>query len=185
MLKIAAGAIGLLFALVAIAGLIFIYSGIYDIAATTAHSDFTHRVIRTVMEHSIKRQARDIQVPELDDPGKVHAGFKNFHAMCVTCHGAPGAESSEISKGLYPEAPNLAVAAKAWTPAELYVIIKHGIKMSGMPAWEPTHSGDEIWTMVAFLKVLPTMPTAEYQGAAAYLNSTAGEKNMQMHGNTH
>ena len=184
-MKVIIGALGAFLALAAVTGLLFIYSGIYDIAATTAHSDLTHRVIRTVMEHSIKRQARDIQVPELDDPEKVHAGFKNFNAMCVTCHGAPGGESSEISKGLYPQAPNLAVASKSWTPAELFVIIKRGIKMSGMPAWEPTHSGDELWAMVAFLKVLPTMPTAEYQAAATYLESKGGGKGMEMSSSRH
>ena len=181
-MRIVVGAIGAFIALAVAGALVFIYSGVYDIAATTAHSDLTHRAIRTVMERSIKRQARSIQVVELDDPEKVHAGFRNFHAMCVTCHGAPGAEASEISRGLYPEAPNLAVAAKAWTPAELFVIIKRGIKMSGMPAWEPTHSSEEIWAMVAFLRILPTMPAAEYQNAVAYLKSTAGDKGIEMHG---
>ena len=172
-------AIGLSIALAAGAGLAFIYSGVYDIAATTPHFGVTHRVLRTVMEQSIKRQARDVKVPELDDPEKVHMGFRNFHAMCVTCHGAPGAEATEISKGLYPAAPDLAEAAKAWTPAELYVIIKRGIKMSGMPAWEPTHSGEEIWAMVAFLKLLPTMPAKEYQEAVAYY--AAAGKSDEMH----
>ena len=177
-MKVAA-AIGLSIALAAAAALTFIYSGVYDIAATTPHFGVTHRVLRTVMEQSIKRQARDVKVPELDDPEKVHEGFKNFHAMCVTCHSAPGSEATEISKGLYPAAPDLAEAAKAWTPAELYVIIKRGIKMSGMPAWEPTHSGDELWALVAFLKVLPTMPATEYQGAVAY--GSAGKSNEMRH----
>jgi mono/diheme cytochrome c family protein len=133
------------------------------------------------MEQSVKRQARKVTVPELDDPEKVHAGFKSFHAMCVNCHGAPGLAASDISKGLYPEAPNLAQAAKDWTPAELYVIVKGGIKMSGMPAWEPTHSGEEIWELVAFLKLLPTMPEAEYQEAVEYYTNDARNKVKEMH----
>ena len=171
-MKIAAAA-GLLVVVTALGAVAFIYSGIYDISATTPHFGFTHRILRTVMERSIKRQARDIQVPELDDPEKVHVGFRNFHAMCVTCHGAPGMPPSEISKGLYPEAPDLVQAANAWTPAELYVIVKRGIKLSGMPAWEPTHSGEELWSLVAFLKVLPTMPTVEYQAAVEYYAKNA------------
>ena len=177
-MKIAA-VIGVFVALAAAGALAFIYSGVYDIAATTPHFTVTHRVLRTVMEQSIKRQARDVRVPELDDPEKVHTGFKNFHAMCVTCHGAPGAAASEINKGLYPVAPNLAEAAKGWTSAELYVIIKRGIKMIGMPAWEPTHSGEEIWALVAFLKLLPTMPVLEYQSAVAYYE--AAGKSTEMH----
>jgi len=184
-MKIAA-AIGLFFAVAAAGGLAFIYSGVYDIAATTPHFDVTYRVLRTVMEQSVKRQARDVKVPELDDPEKVHMGFKNFHAMCVTCHGAPGSAASEISKGLNPEAPNLAEAAKGWTSAELYVIIKRGIKMSGMPAWEPTHSGEELWALVAFLKLLPTMPATEYQGAVQYYDAmNVAGKNKEMHAGDH
>lgn len=172
-MKIAAGGL-LALGLAAAAGLAFINSGIYDIAATTPHFDLTHKLMRTLMEQSIKRHARDVKVPDLDDPEKVHSGFKNFNAMCVTCHGAPGAAASEISKGLYPAAPNLAEVAKGWTSAELYVIIKNGIKMSGMPAWEQSHSGDEIWALVAFLKVLPAMPADEYRDAVEYYERQQG-----------
>ena len=183
-MKIAA-AIGLFIALAAAGTLAFIYSGVYDVAATSPHFAVTHRVLRTVMEQSVKRQARNVKVPELDDPEKVHMGFKYFHAMCVTCHGAPGTPGSEISKGLYPEPPNLAEAAKNWTPAELYVIVKRGIKMSGMPAWEPTHSGEELWAIVAFLKLLPTMPATEYQGAVEYYEMNVAGKSKEMHGGHH
>ena len=183
-MKIAA-AVGLFFAVFAAGTLAFIYLGIYDVAATTPHFSVTHRVLRTVMERSVNRQARDVKVPELDDPEKVHTGFKNFHAMCVTCHGAPGTPPSEIGKGLYPEAPDLAEAAKNWTPAELYVIVKRGIKMSGMPAWEATHSGEELWALVAFLKVLPTMPAAEYQGAVEYYATNVAGKAMEMQESHH
>jgi mono/diheme cytochrome c family protein len=179
LIKIAAG-IGLSFAVVVAGALVFIYSGVFDISATTPHFAVTHRVLTTLKEQSMKRQARDVEVPDLDDPEKVHAGFRNYHAMCVTCHNAPGAVASEISKGLYPQAPNLAETAQGRTSAELYMIIKRGIKMSGMPAWEPTHSGDEIWGVVAFLKVLPTMSADEYQAAVAY-SMAAGKGDEMRH----
>jgi hypothetical protein len=46
---------------------------------------------------------------------------------------------------LYPPSPDLAKAAALYSPAELFWIIKHGIKMTGMPAWND-HSDDELWT---------------------------------------
>lgn len=183
-MKIAA-AIGLFVAVAAAGALAFMYSGVYDIAATTPHFDVTYRLMRTVMEQSVKRKARGVKVPELDDPEKVHSGFRNFHAMCVTCHGAPGIPPSEISKGLYPEAPDLAQAAKGWTPAELYVIVKGGIKMSGMPAWEPTHSGEELWAIVSFLKVLPTMPEKEYLEAVEYYQKNMAGKTEETQASHH
>jgi mono/diheme cytochrome c family protein len=183
-MKIVAAA-GLVLTIVAAGALGFIYSGVYDISATTPHFGVTHKVLRTVMEQSVKRQARDVQVPELDDPEKVHTGFRGYNAMCVTCHGAPGASASDINKGLYPQAPDLAQAAKSWTPAELYVIVKRGIKMSGMPAWESTHSGDQLWALVAFMKVLPAMPAAEYQGAVEYSAASAGGESGAMKARGH
>ena len=183
-MKIAA-ATGLSFVVIILGALVFIYSGLYDISATTPHFAVTHRMLRTVMEQSVKRQARDIKVPELDDPEKVHTGFNYFHAMCVTCHGGPGTPPSEIGKGLYPEAPDLARAAKGWTPAELFVIIKRGIKMSGMPAWEPTHSGEELWSLVAFVKVLPAMPETEYLEAVEYYATQRAGKNEETEASHH
>ena len=178
-LKIIAATVAVLAAISIVGALAFIYSGSFDVTATTPHWKITHRLLLAVREQSIKSQARDVKVPELDDPARVHAGFQNFHSMCVTCHNAPGAAPTEISKGLYPEAPNLAQAVKSRTPGELYMIIKHGLKMSGMPAWEPSHSGDEIWSIVAFLRTLPEMSDDEYQAAVEYYE--AGGKGGMHH----
>lgn len=152
---------------------IFVYSGAYEVAATTPHFKFTSRVLRTVKERSLARQARNVEVPELDDPQKVHAGLRSFQEMCVVCHGAPGEPATQLSKGLYPKAPDLARAVKAWTPAEQFVIIRNGLKMTGMPAWGPTHSDEDIWAIVAFLKIFPSMPQTEYREAVAYYDTYA------------
>lgn len=177
-LKTIAATVAVLTAIPVAGVLAFVYSGSFDVTATTPHWEITHRLLLALREQSIKSQARDVKVPELDDPAKVHAGFQNFHSMCVACHNAPGAAPTEISKGLYPEAPNLAQSVRSRTAGELYMIIKHGIKMSGMPAWEPSHSGDEIWSMVAFLRTLPNMSDDEYQAAVEYYEA-AGKGGMR------
>ena len=178
-----AALVALLLALAAAGVLVFVSSGAYDFGATSPHFDLTRQAIRSAMKQSVKRRARDVKVPELDDPGKVHAGLRNFHAMCVICHGAPGVPKSQVHAGLYPQPPDLAKAAKDWTPAELYVITKHGIKMTGMPAWGPTHGEEELWSIVAFLKMFPTMPAAEYQAAAEYFEKSGAS--MPTHGSAH
>jgi len=171
-LKTVAATVAALVAIFLAGALAFVYSGSFDVTATNPHWNMTYRLMVAVREQSIKSQARDVKVPELDDPAKVHAGFQNFHAMCVACHNAPGAAPTEISKGLYPQAPNLAQSVTSRTNGELYMIIKNGLKMSGMPAWEPSHSGDEIWAMVAFLRALPNISDDEYQAAVEYYETT-------------
>lgn len=179
-LKTVAATVAVLAAIALTGVLAFVYSGNFDVSASNPHWEITRRLLLAVREQSIKSQARDVKVPELDDPARVHSGFQNFHAMCVACHNAPGAAPTEISKGLYPEAPNLAQSVKSRTAAELYMIIKHGIKMSGMPAWEPSHSGDEIWSMVAFLRTLPDISDDEYQAAVKYYEA-AGKGGEMRH----
>jgi hypothetical protein len=48
-------------------------------------------------------------------------------------------------------------------PAETFWTIKHGIKMSAMPAWGATHDDQAIWGIVAFLRKLPGMTPEQYQ----------------------
>jgi mono/diheme cytochrome c family protein len=89
--------------------------------------------------------------------------FRAFKEMCTPCHGAPGKERGVIGKGLQPPAPDLSGAAQHWKRAELFWVVKNGIKMTGMPAFGPTHSDDEIWLVVAFLQRLPNVNSAEYK----------------------
>ena len=69
---------------------------------------------------------------------------------------------NELRQGLYPKPPNLAEPRER-QPAESFWIIKHGIKMSGMPAWGVTHDDDSIWGLVAFLQQLPTLDAEGYR----------------------
>jgi len=67
----------------------------------------------------------------------------------------------DIAQGLYPQPPDLAVTARAYSDGEPFWILKHGIKMTGMPAWAD-HSDEELWATVAFLRKLPGMTQEEY-----------------------
>jgi mono/diheme cytochrome c family protein len=129
-----------------------IYAGAYDVAATTPHSPAARAILETARVHSIKMHASGLETPPgLDDPAKVLVGVEHYAAHCAICHGAPGVPKGDIGRGLYPPPPDLAKAASLYSPAELFWILKHGIKMTGMPAWSD-HSNEELWATVAFLK---------------------------------
>jgi mono/diheme cytochrome c family protein len=143
-------------------GFAVIYAGIYDVAATEPHSPVTSWLLETVRTRSIKAHAAGIHVPPgLDDPAKVIIGVEHYAAHCAVCHGAPGVPKGDIAHGLYPQPPNLAEAAERYSPAELFWIVKHGIKMTGMPAWND-HSDSELWATVSFLEKLPGMSEQDY-----------------------
>jgi mono/diheme cytochrome c family protein len=88
-------------------------------------------------------------------------GVEHFAAHCAVCHGGPGVPKGHIGKGLYPVPPDLAQASKHLSDAEMFWVIKNGLKMTGMPSWAD-HSDEEIWATVAFLKKLPAMTPEEY-----------------------
>jgi hypothetical protein len=46
---------------------------------------------------------------------------------------------------------------------ELYWVVANGIRMTGMPAFSPTHKPDEIWKMVAFVRHMPEITKEEQQ----------------------
>ncbi|MBY0508603.1 MAG: cytochrome c [Rhodospirillaceae bacterium] len=151
-----------LIAIVVVGGIGVIYSGVYNIAATDPHWSVVYRVLETMRDRSIEVRARDITVrSDLDDQARIVMGTEHYAAHCAVCHGAPGVEKGEIAEGLYPQPPNLAHSAEDHTPAELFWILKNGIKMTGMPAWS-AHSDDELWATVAFLMKLPGMTEEEY-----------------------
>jgi mono/diheme cytochrome c family protein len=141
---------------------VFVGSGIYNIGADDHHTKIVLAIIEQLRERSIAVRARAIDPPNLDDPTRIGAGAEHYAALCVGCHLAPGVAKSDIRTGLYPHPPNLAQedtrdAQRAfWT-------IKHGIKMSAMPAWGKTLNDAEIWDVVAFVRQMPAITPATYQ----------------------
>ena len=147
-------------------GVIGIYAGFWDVAADQPHAGITHWALDTAKERAVRDAAEDIVVPSLTEPAMLELGAHEFREMCETCHGGPGAEPSVIGQGLNPEPPDLAEEADEWEPAEIFWIVKHGIKMTGMPAFGPTHDEEELWSIVAFVERLPELSPVEYEGYA-------------------
>jgi len=160
-----------------VAGLGILYSGIIDVGAMQPHYALTRWLLHTGMEQSVRHHAEDIKVPPLDRPQMVMMGFRHYREMCMGCHLAPGIENSEIRKGLMPQPPKLQQASSAWTPAELFWIVKNGVRMTAMPAWGETHSDDKLWALVAFLEKLPDMTAAQYQQMGKAAGQGDGDEN--------
>lgn len=157
----------ILLIIIAAFGGIFIYAGIYNIGADDPHSKAVYMTLTQLRENAIAHHARNIAVPtDLNDPKRIEAGAGLYQEMCTGCHLGPGVEPSELSQGLYPQAPELAKSAGRSAQQQFW-IIKHGVKLSAMPAWGKTHNDQLIWDMVAFIRQLPKMTPQQYQAALA------------------
>jgi hypothetical protein len=153
----------LLTALLFAGAVAFIYSGAYDVSASTPHGAVSGWIMETTMHSSIERRASQIEVPDLGDESLVLEGVNDFEEMCVQCHGAPGKEPDAVGQGLNPPAPDLAESANEMTAAELFWVTKHGVKMTGMPAWGSTHEDHALWPVVALITALPELDAAAYE----------------------
>lgn len=141
----------------------FAYSGWYDVAASSPHTGPMRWLLSTTARASIEQRAQAIDVPELESEALRLAGINDFEAMCADCHGAPGREPKPVGQGLNPPAPDLASVAARRSASELFWVTKHGIRMTGMPAWGVTHADEDLWAVVALLTILPELDAAGYE----------------------
>jgi mono/diheme cytochrome c family protein len=175
-LLLAAGTVGLL---------AYVYSGIYDVAATRQHTAPVYWLLTTARRQSIWAHAalEAPQPPDLEDADLVAAGQVLYDQHCVTCHGAPGVAPGATGLGMMPSPPNLTVAGRDRSPGEIYWAVTNGIKMSGMPAWEFRMTERERWAVVAFLKTLPLLTPSAYEARRA-ASHALGSARQPIEGNT-
>ncbi len=172
-------AIAIIAVLLAVA---FVWSGIYNIGADDHHTRPVFAMLQALRENSVRVRSRNLAVPNLDDPQLILKGAGQYAAMCTGCHLAPGITESEIRPGLYPLPPIL--AHERVDPKAAFWVIKHGIKMSAMPAWGLSHDDPTIWSMVAFLRKLPDLTPAQYKEIVAKAPRDE-DMNMDMPADTH
>lgn len=143
--------------------LAFAWSGLYNVAASRGHLDAVRWFLDFGMSNSVEFHARTLDAPPLDDQALFERGIGHFQTGCALCHGTPGFPPSPIAQQMLPPPPDLSRAAPKWTPEQLFWIVKHGLKYTGMPAWPAPVRDDEVWAIVAFLVRLPAISPDEYR----------------------
>lgn len=168
MRRILLGVIGLVVAAMLVVT-IYIYSGAYNIAADEPHARITENLLATLRQRSVAVRADDIPVPDLNKASLIESGAEHYAAMCTGCHLAPGMTNTELRQGLYPAPPDFSEQGRteSFDPARAFWVIKHGIKLTGMPAWGTTHDDKSIWGLVAFVQKLPELSPEEYESMTA------------------
>lgn len=151
---------------------LFAWSGLYNIAASRGHFAIVHGLLEFGMNNSVELHAAGIAVPDLDRPDLILLGANHYRSGCAPCHGAPGLRPNPIAQSALPAPPDLTFAIRDWKDNELFWIVKNGIKYTGMPAWVAQERDDEVWALVAFLKVMRRLDAADY---AALIGRREGE----------
>jgi mono/diheme cytochrome c family protein len=167
-------------------GGILLAAGSIDMSATSEAGSMERRLGGTAVDRSVSRRApKDAKAPA-PSAELLRKGLGHYRENCVPCHGAPGVDKDEIGKGLNPAAPALDQAkTQGRSDGELYWIVAKGIRMSGMPAFAPTHDDTELWGLVTFLRHLPRLTADERKALAEKAEAESEHHHEGEHGNEH
>jgi cytochrome c553/cytochrome c5 len=155
--------ITVLLAVFGFGGFLVAASGIIPIKASSGHWAITRWFLNFSKERSVAMHTLGLEVPSLDEPWLVLKGAGHYETGCRPCHGDPALPQPRIAWKMTPSPPYLLPRISEWEPDELFYIVKHGIKFTGMPAWPAHQRDDEVWAMVAFLRTLPDLDAEAYR----------------------
>lgn len=151
--------------------LLFVRSGVYDVAATSPHLQPVHALLGATMHHAVRRRARGIAVPPVEPNRVATVGAACYRQHCLQCHGGPGVAPGPIGLSMQPLPGPLVTAARDWQAAEVYWITRHGIKLTGMPAWQHRLREPELWAVVYFVQQMADVTPVAFRQVMA---DTAG-----------
>lgn len=134
------------------------YSVVRRGLSTQAEPSVAEEMVARVMRRwatpqSVRNQPNPVPpTPEVLDQALAH-----YADHCATCHANDGSGDTAIGRGLYPRAPDMRGAAtQSLTDGELFSIIEHGIRLTGMPGWGngTPEAERESWGLVHFIRRL-------------------------------
>lgn len=137
-------------------------SGVVPLKASAGHWAVTSWILDFAKRRSVATHAAGVAVPDLSSPALVALGARQYERGCRACHGAPGSPMPAVPAQMLPPPPDLRMQAARWRPRELFFIVMHGIKFTGMPAWPAPQRDDEVWPIVSFLTTLPGLSADDY-----------------------
>jgi cytochrome c553 len=145
---------------------LFVWFGVYNVAASRGHLEITNRFLEIGMRRSVTMHSLGIEAPPLDDPEMIKLGASAYQGGCALCHGYPGERPNPLVQRMLPSPPDLSERVRDWEPEQLFWIVKHGLKYTGMPAWTTQRRDDEVWSLVALLVKLPGLSPEQYRELA-------------------
>jgi cytochrome c553 len=143
---------------------VVVVSGVVPVRASSGHWPVTAWLLDFAKLQSVRTYSIGVEPPALDDQVLLIRGAAHYAIGCEPCHGSPDMRVPPVMDAMTPPPPALSgERLTRWTPAQLFSIVKHGIKFTGMPAWPAQQRDDEVWAAVAFLVKLPRISGDEYR----------------------
>jgi len=155
----------LVIVLAAILGGVVVYSIVSrGLSTRVAPSAAEEALARTMRRLATPAAVRSRPNPVESTPAVLDEALEHFADHCAVCHANDGSGNTAIGRGLYPRAPDMrAASTQGLTDGELFSIVEHGIRLTGMPAWGTgTPEGErQSWALVHFIRRLPKLTPEE------------------------
>jgi len=132
--------------------------GLWSPQATSSPPPWERVLAQSTLQSSVARRARGITNPIVGSDATLLAGMKVYRVNCAGCHGDFQQPSHWGATGFYPRVPQFAETPSHLSPPEMFFVVKHGIRYTGMGAWDGMLSDDDIWRVVTFLSRLQSLP---------------------------
>ena len=148
-------------------GIIVATSGLLNLAASTPHPQGWASFLHYVFKRSTAHHSAGLTIPaDFGTSAMIAKGGAYYGTACAHCHGGPGLGQNPVALSMTPRPQYLMHEVGTFTDRELFYIVKHGVKYSGMPAYPAQDRDDEMWAVVSFLRAMPKLTTAQYRKLA-------------------
>lgn len=144
--------------LLVLSGVIVMRLGLIPVNVDGSHSNLEARVMPVALHASIARHAPEQTNPVQLSEDSLKSAAGVYKSLCSQCHGKPNGNVSLFGQSFYPPATKLSGGLSAYTDSQLFWIIKHGIRNTGMPAWNNLLTDEAIWQIVGLLKHSQDLP---------------------------
>lgn len=136
----------------------YLKAGMAPAATSAPPLPFERWAARTALHARIEKEMpKESPVPANDTV--YLAGAKLYRAQCAVCHGLPGQPETEISKGMFPNVPQLWKHGVDDDPVgETYWKVANGIRLTGMPGFRGNLTEEQMWQVSQVLANAPKLP---------------------------
>ena len=137
--------------------------GLMPANADASPSRLERWMAKASLRATIAREAPKTPNPLPLNDANLVAGIKLYGENCIVCHGASDAAASNVARGLYQHAPQLAKDGVEDDPDGVtYWKVDHGIRLTGMPSFGRALQERQLWQLTLFLKHMDHLsPVAE------------------------